>query len=83
MGELEKSSSRCSILRSISIQIGIQSSGSSQLIVFLEGGRFLKSQAAQRLNFPLQLFDHSLIFAERSFQLKVPVEVTETPDQDP
>jgi len=83
VGGLEKSSPRCWILRPISVQIGIQSSGSSQLIVFFEGGRFLESQAAQRLNFLLQPFDHPLILAEGSFQLKMPVEITDTPDQDP
>lgn len=43
VGEVKKPSSGTSILRPISIQIGIQSSASSQLIVFVEGGRFLKS----------------------------------------
>jgi len=82
MEELEKSSSRCCILRPLSVRIGILLPESSQLIVFFEGGRFLESQVAQRLNFPLQSFDHSLILAQRFFQLKMPVEITETPNQD-
>ena len=83
MGELTESCSKRWILRPISVRIGILSPESFQLIILFEGGRFLVSQAAQGLNFFLQSFDHSLILAEGFFQLKMPVEITETADQDP
>ena len=68
---------------SISIQIGIFLPESSQLIILFKRGRFLVSQAAQRLNFLLQSLDHSLVLAKGFFQLKMPIEITETPDQGP
>ena len=63
--------------------LGILSPESSQRIILFKRGRFLESQGAQGLNFFLQSFDHLLILAEVFFQLKMPVEITETADQDP